>query len=685
MVVLATLLALGASIAWWASSTLADADTFATTATAALADDDVNELLAERLVDRFAGDTLLGTSGKPVAVELTRGVVRSDAFAGVFHASVRTAHEQLVSDRDDSVAVALAGAAPLLDPAVDPTDPADETVSSAAVAVVDSPVLVRIAHVLSVMDLVAWLCAGGWLLVSGVALFRAGDRRRMLRRLAGGLVVAGVVLVAAVLTVRAVAGYGDPADVHAAAATLVAVFTDPLLRLATVLVALGAIVGVCALSAPATGQTSRTAAVRAQSAWRHPGVRAAAPVLALLAGAALLLEPEATVAALVRVTGLALVVGATVVLVGWLVRVLDRGRPVADQPRAVRSMGATALTAVVVGALVAALLAGAAATSSVEAELPSADPDGAGCNGFVGLCDLRLDQVAFAGTHNAMSSSAEPGWFLADQRLPISGQLAAGVRAMMLDVYPGYVSDGRVRTDLRAPAAAEAAAADLTPEGRAALKDLGLTTGAIPPEGATIDAYLCHSHCELGASTMVDKLRDVGDFLAHNPNEVLIFILQDYIIGAQTQAVFEDAGLMPRVWPLSSGGPWPTLRQMIVAHRNIVVLSENHGGEVPWMPAAYDVTEETPYGFASPEDFTCTPNRGGTGKPLFLLNHWVAGEGSKRLEDAKLVNTRDFLTERLAACQRERGRQPGILAVDFVDMGDTVAVVTDLNRSTVGD
>ncbi len=532
MVVLATLLALGASLAWWASSTLADADTFATTATAALAEDDVNELLAERLVDRFASDTVLGTSGKPVAVELTRGVVRSDAFAGVFHAAVRTTHEQLVSDRDDSVAVALAGAAPLVDPAVEPTDPADEPVSSAVVAVVNSPVLVRIAHVLSFMDLVAWLCAGGWLLVSGVALVGAGDRRRMLRRLAGGLVVVGVVVVAGVLTVRAVVGYGDPADVHAAAATLVAVFTDSLLRLAKVLVALGAIVGICALTTPPTiGQTSRAVAGRAQSAWRHPLVRAAAPVLALLAGAALLLEPQATVAALVHVTGLALVVGATVALVGGLVRVLDRGRPVADQPRAVRSLGATALTAVVAGALVALLVAGAATSGSDEAELPSADPDGAGCNGFVGLCDLRLDEVALAGAHNAMSSSAEPGWLLADQRLPISGQLALGVRAMMLDVYPGYVSDGRVRTDLRAPATAEAAAADLDEEGRAALKDLGLTIGAIPPEGATIEAYLCHSHCELGASKMVDKLRDVGDFLAHNPNEVLILILQDYLLG----------------------------------------------------------------------------------------------------------------------------------------------------------
>jgi hypothetical protein len=685
MVVFATLLALGGAVAWWASS-MADPDTFATTATAALAEDDVNELLAERLVDRFASDTLLGTSAKPVAVELTRGVLQSDAFAGVFHASVRTAHEQLVSDRDDSVVVALAGAAPLLAPVVDPDDGSEPAASSAVVAVVDAPVLVQVSHVLSVMDTVAWLCAGGWLLVSTLALAAATDRRRVLRRLGAGLVVAGALLAMGLVAVHAVIAHGEPADVHAATAAIVAVFTQSLLRLAEVLVALGAIVALCAQKTlPTTGELSQAAARGAHAAWRHSVVRIAVPALALVGGAALLLEPHATVTLLIHVLGLALVVGGAVVLIGSLVRLLDRGGVVADQPSTVHSLGATALTAVVVATLVATLLAGAAATGSDGADLPTADPDGAGCNGFVGLCDRRLDQVALVGTHNSMSSSAEPDWFLAEQRLPISGQLAAGVRALMLDVYPGYVSDGKVRTDLRAPDTAQAAAADLEEDGQAALEHLGLTIGAIPPEGATLKAYLCHAYCELGASEMVDKLRDVGDFLAHNPNETLVLILQDYITGEQTQAVFEEAGLMARVWPLSSSGPWPTLREMIMSGRNIVVLSENHGGEVSWMPDAYAVTEETPYEFESPEAFTCVPNRGGTDKPLFLVNHWLGGKDSKPLEDAELVNTAAVLDDRLAECLRERGRQPGILAVDFVDVGDTTSVIADINRSHAAD
>jgi hypothetical protein len=132
---------------------------------------------------------------------------------------------------------------------------------------------------------------------------------------------------------------------------------------------------------------------------------------------------------------------------------------------------------------------------------------------------------------------------------------------------------------------------------------------------------------------------------------------------------------------MSPTDPWPTLRQMIESRRDLVVLSENHGGEVPWMPAAYDVMEETPYEFASVAAFSCVPNRGGTGKPLFLLNHWIREPGHKPLDDAAIVNSRDVLDERVAECRQVRDRQPGILAVDFVDIGDTFAVVGDLNQA----
>src|SRR4051794_36952945 len=310
MVVLSTLLALGAAVAWWATG-LADADTFAAQATETLAQDDVNQLVAERLVDRFASDTVIGTSGRPAAVALTQSVISSDAFAGLFQSAVCTAHEQLVSDRDDSVTVAVAGAAPLLEPAVGESQNADPSDDAGVIAVVDDPALVQLAHVLSVMDTLAWTCAAAWLLASVLAVALAGDRRRTLRRLGSGLLVGGILLAIGVLVVRAVAGHGEPADVHAAAAATVTVFTGPLLRIAEVLALLGAVVAVCAVATPPSGMGLVTAGrARLRRAMQHRLVRSGSPVLALLAGSALLLDPLDSVAALAEVTGLLLVGGA---------------------------------------------------------------------------------------------------------------------------------------------------------------------------------------------------------------------------------------------------------------------------------------------------------------------------------------------------------------------------------------
>ena len=71
------------------------------------------------------------------------------------------------------------------------------------------------------------------------------------------------------------------------------------------------------------------------------------------------------------------------------------------------------------------------------------------CNGYVELCNRRLDQVVFAGTHNSMSAADSPGWLLANQRRTIGRQLHDGIRLFLIDPHYGVRdSQGRVRTDL---------------------------------------------------------------------------------------------------------------------------------------------------------------------------------------------------------------------------------------------
>jgi hypothetical protein len=46
-----------------------------------------------------------------------------------------------------------------------------------------------------------------------------------------------------------------------------------------------------------------------------------------------------------------------------------------------------------------------------------------------------------------------------------------------------------------------------------------------------------------------------------------------------------------------------------------------------------------------------------------------------------VANTTDELERRIDRCRTERGRAPTILSVDFVDIGDVVPVVDELNAS----
>jgi hypothetical protein len=128
-----------------------------------------------------------------------------------------------------------------------------------------------------------------------------------------------------------------------------------------------------------------------------------------------------------------------------------------------------------------------------------------------------------------------------------------------------------------------------------------------------------------------------------------------------------------------AGPPWPVLRDLIARNERVVVLVENDPGDVPWLHAAYDVTEETPYHVGSADEFSCRPNRGGTGKSFFLMNHWIDTTPAPRPSNAAVVNQRGFLLARARQCEAERGRRPSILAVDFARTGDVTGAVAVLN------
>ena len=88
------------------------------------------------------------------------------------------------------------------------------------------------------------------------------------------------------------------------------------------------------------------------------------------------------------------------------------------------------------------------------------------CNGSAALCDKRLNEVVFVGTHNSMSADGEPGWLFAAQDAGIDAQLDDGVRSLLIDTHYGFATPRGVATS-SAPAGRSRAGLATAPRGRA--------------------------------------------------------------------------------------------------------------------------------------------------------------------------------------------------------------------------
>jgi hypothetical protein len=288
------------------------------------------------------------------------------------------------------------------------------------------------------------------------------------------------------------------------------------------------------------------------------------------------------------------------------------------------------------------------------------------CNGHSELCDRPVNEVAYAGTHNAMSIT-EYGWLWPSHDGTITNQLDAGVRAFLIDTH--YWDDQAWIEDQL----------DELPSEELQTAVLGiLDTIELGKEDGN---YLCHMMCGLGATELEETLTEIKVFLDTHPNEVVLLVLEDLITPADTEAAFAESELLEQVYTYEDGQPWPTLRELIRRDQRVLVMAEAEGPPPDWYLNAYTYTEETPYHFATLEDFdetSCQPNRGDTDKPFFLFNHWITRASPSRV-DASILNEYDTLLSRVRQCEEERGQMPNIIGVNFYLNGDVFEVVDELN------
>ncbi|HEX5088627.1 MAG TPA: hypothetical protein VFV89_12525 [Nocardioides sp.] len=305
------------------------------------------------------------------------------------------------------------------------------------------------------------------------------------------------------------------------------------------------------------------------------------------------------------------------------------------------------------------------------------------CNGTAGLCDLRLDQVALATTHNSMNAAAD-GFDEPSQESGMEQQLADGVRGFLIDAFLGSVrplgDDDVVYTDLPRRELARA----LSLLGPEAAERAQMLRQRIGPPAATAprEVYLCHRLCELGAVPFSDVVATLRRFLETHPSDVLVIVVQDELPAEDLVPVLTDGGLEPYLATIDPTQPMPTLGSMVDSGRRVLIGLEN-GDLGPQIPNVYDdgLLQEVPYDYASPEELespdSCRPNRGQPDAPLFALNHWVTPPSE---EAAAEVNSVEFLQNRVDRCAQERGQPVNLVAVDFYETGDLMGVVNELNR-----
>jgi hypothetical protein len=346
----------------------------------------------------------------------------------------------------------------------------------------------------------------------------------------------------------------------------------------------------------------------------------------------------------------------------------------AGAPPAARAAAALALL-LAGGAAVAAILSaddGERATASGDVERPDT------CNGSAELCERRLNEVVFAGTHNSMSAADEPGWLFANQRDSIETQLGSGIRLFLLDPHWGVpVAGNRVRTDLDAEGVSRNRVAKaLGPEAVRTADRLAGRVGAGSLSGAR-QVWLCHSLCELGATKMSAALELYRNWLDENPGEVLVLMLEPGVPAWAVELQFQRAGLLDRVARLRRDQPLPTLGTLLERGRQLVVLGERDTGELPWYLDAFDFIQDTPLGPRATS--SCAPSRGDPDSPIFMLNHWVDAFPPRPSANAR-VNSREDIVARAERCERRRDLPVSLIAVDHYDRGGVVAAAAELNE-----
>ena len=723
----------------WARVTVFDSARFAQRAEKILDSDGVRTKLADELTDAIvnSGPSNLASFRTVIRTSLDP-IMQTPAFRSIFRRALATGHGYIFTKSGNTAVINLSEGLGVLSGSLQATNPdlansIPAGSSQLLVKIGDNTRglgLWRIAEKLTYAGIGLSIAAAFFALAT---IFLDSDRRRSVFALGISVAFGGIVMFATATVVPIIAGsYANDPDTQRAYVAATQLFISDF-RLLSIWI-IGAGVVLCAFSTATTPHGSVVTVGSTITRLRNSVERfkpktqrgrIAHALLLMLGGLLVIIQRETVIPLVVILAGAVLAYVGSVQLLAIVGRHSETTTRslIASDIKKFRFNSAVSRIAFVSLALLVVIGAGAWLSTS-GARSKTAQNDQQKCNGSASLCNKPLNEVAFLGAHNAMSTAADPGWLFYEQSRSIPAQLNYGVRALLVKTHYGIPTTVNVTganlviTDSLAELTVNPIDRDDQYSEAQQAKARQLQAD-IKVDPKLRDVYLCHVYCEYGATKFTTALSYINQFLITNPDNVIMLFVGDYVSKADTEKALREAKVFDRVWDFDPSTRMPTLGQLINSKRNIVLLSEFSGAPPSWNTRGYGVFQDTPYTFredsalyspgspkytgtdtvTGPVEATvpavdgsqtwtkdwaglpsCAPNRGSPSSPLFQINHWVTPAGSApTVRQAKTVNAYDVLMPRVKDCMNQRGLFPSIIAVNFAETGDALRVVNELN------
>ncbi len=269
---------------------------------------------------------------------------------------------------------------------------------------------------------------------------------------------------------------------------------------------------------------------------------------------------------------------------------------------------------------------------------------------------LRLDQVAYLGSHNAHANLQE-GFVYNQQLWSFPKQLEHGIRHFLIDIWIGKK---------------------------------GKNKGKL---------LLCHGECETQSLAsrsgiphhlFTHYLRIIKDFLDKHPKEIITFELENY---ANTDQILKDIqsvpGLSnylftPAINPVK--GQWPTLQWLVNKGKRLIIFDTVTGVE----KYGFNTNDYITRNMYGSYDLDKACRLRGEKKPdrtLYQMNYFGTIAVPVPSPDQPIHNSPKQLKKVLKRCQQKgvipHGKKPNFIVLDHVHRGNAMKWVNELNRQAL--